>query len=217
MNLLDLAQYVTPYVTGCPDPSIVQALRQVAREFSEYTRDYRATLTVPMVSGTETYDLSPSVPDNTLFMRIERIVRESDGEPIIPFRVEAFDVDQPGWEAETGPSVEAYTISDPSGVLRVYPIPDDDIDDNAVVTVSLKPTLTAATILDRFANQHAEYLGYGAAGILLKQGGKPWTDPEAGGHYYSLFAERMSKVRNRVLRDHTTAGSRVSTGGLESY
>lgn len=217
MNLLDLAHFVTPYVTGCPDPMIVQALRQAAREFSEYTRDYREILSVTLIADTATYDLGALVPEGTMFLRIERAVRTSDGEPINPFKVADFDRDGPGWETETAQVVDAYTLSDPSGVMRVYPIPDADIDDTMRVTVSLMPTITASTILDRFGNQHAEYLGYGAAGILMLQPQKPWSNPQGGAFYAGKFAERMSQVRNRVLRDHTTAKSRVSVGSLEDY
>lgn len=217
MNLLDLAPYVTPYVTGCPDPMIVQALRQAAREFSEYTRDYRETLSVTLAADTATYDVGAMVSEGAMFLRIERVIRNSDGEPVTPFKAADYDVDRPGWEIETGPAVCSYTLADPVGVVRVYPIPDDDIDDTLSVTVSLMPTISASTILDRFGNQHAEYLGYGAAGILMLQPQKPWSNPQGGAFYAGKFAERMSQVRNRVLRDHTTATSHVSVGGLENY
>ena len=218
MNLLDLEQYVTPYVTACPEPLLELALRQAVREFSEYTRDYRVVLSVPMLAATATYDLAvhAGLPVGAQFERIERVIG-GDHLPITPFSKRGFDIIMPGWQVETGPSINHYTMDDSAGLMRVYPVPDADINETLSVTVSLKPTLSSTTILDSFANRHAEYFGYGAAGILMKMPGKPWTSPDAGAYYSGLFQERMSKVRVKNLYDHTTAPAFMSSTSLDDY
>jgi len=215
MNISELARYVTPYAGACPDPLILMALRQAIREFAEYTRDYRTSVDVAMLEDTSTYDLAPSMPAGTEYDRIESVL-DGDKLPIRPFAEHDFDLAAPDWRTHKGPRVERYTMVSPYGVMRVYPTPDS-AGQSLSVTVSLRPSFDAQTVEDGFAKRHAEFIGYGAAGILLKMPGKPWTNPEAGVHYYQLFSERMSKTRVRRLHDHTTAAARIPLRGLEDY
>lgn len=93
--------------------------------------------------------------------------------------------------------------------LTVWPAPA--LAASIVATVSLKPSMTAATFPDALFAHYAQDIAAGALSTILALPKKDWTDMPAAGIADTKFRARMSVVARAVERGFAKSGRRSST------
>lgn len=164
-DLSDLLNKVTPYAIGCPEPAMIEALRDAAQEWCRRTRMWREWDEF-QTTGEDVE--SVSVPPGAAIFEIEQAW--FDGHPLTPGRfsrvVMPRDADAGGlpFYITTGRANEIMLRPRGRGMLRLsmFMMPGDDADG----------------LPDDIVEQHGSELGKGALAKLLLLPNQPYTSPQ---------------------------------------
>ena len=204
-------QYFAHDVSNIPKDMVVGAIRFAVIEFCEQVRSVRLDATVIDVTATAEFDIPFAV---AYYSPVEIGAAylgdgSDDDTKIRVYNKRELDMYCVDWNIRT-------TTGDPyacclmkNGKVRVYPIPDSDIDDNLYLKdVAVKPTLTGASIEDFVYNNHILDIRNGALAELLNMKGQDWYDPKRADKYGYEFAKAIADGKGENLQGVATyAGS----------
>jgi hypothetical protein len=201
---------VMPYVPGCPQPMIINAIRnatiQLCQESSWYTYTPAA---INVVATTSEYALTP--PAGTLVSDI--LWAAYNDTPLEPKTEVQLDAVGSDWKNETGDPVY-YTLLSPRSV-RVVPTPVLALTSGLKLRYALKPTPTATTVDDTVFEEWHEAIAAGALARLLEIRDKPWTSLAEAERQLGVFLAGIQKAKTRAASSNIKRVSRsIVYGGI---
>lgn len=99
------------------------------------------------------------------------------------------------WEVQTGSTLTNYLRPD-LGSIRLYPIPDNTVnqENSVTVKVSLIPSLEADEIDDAIADTYRDTFIHGALAWLLSKPGQKWYAPNVAAEHNAYFYYGMAQA-----------------------
>ena len=197
----DFLVRVQPYVLGCPEPTIMQAVVDAAIVFCEDTQVLRKRLDPIRTSvGVVEYDID--APPHYQVARLLRLYAEGREVELVT-REEAPVLDD--WQSR--PRV-AYTSREGAAlVLNLYPAPDAQY--VLTMEVALRP-VRGATVLDALLlEDYAEAIVAGAVSRLCAVPNQAFSSPALASDAGSAFAGLASKARRDGISGKVRAPMRV--------
>lgn len=184
---------VMPETPDCPDAIAINAVRNAAIEFAEFTSAWREWLTVNVVASQPNYTLTPTT--GKVVIGLQAYYKESS----IPF----LDLEQMryqgDWPEDTGDQPKGVMMTTP-GTLLVYPVMDENLPDPIEVLCSIKPARTDASGPDHFYEDWIEVIAHGAKYRLLSMEGRPWYNGNGAIDSRNKFRSGMREARIRYSR-----------------
>lgn len=201
-TFLSLATRLATSVPGCPQPVLVQYIRDAAIEVCERTLAWRYDQpSITLTPGVPEYPYeAPSQSEVHAFLTVT-----VNGNPIEPVTLEYLHRKFPTW-----PDMSMEQRSEPRHVLQldadnfaVAPLPDDSQRYELKMIVALKP-LRDASGMDKTAFDDLEnVIVHGALQNLLVLPGKYWSDRELAAYHAKQY---LSKITERRARANLGAG-----------
>lgn len=165
----DFLPGVMPMVAGCPNGIAIHAVRNACRDFCEFTRYWQDSLaSIDAVANQQIYTLI--APSGTNISAVTGVVFDGNDLREAGGAASAVQKDSKSRDA-THYFIE---IIGGSVMLRPYPTVDRDLAGAFVVSVALKPAMTATGVGDRVYVDYQETIVAGALERLLKMRGHPW-------------------------------------------
>lgn len=199
-DLYELAPHVMPWAPTCPEPLMIQYLREATIEFCRRTRSWRTEEIYKLTAPEQ--DIQLVTCCDSIVHEIERVRYREDGasiwqQPLKPITFEEAD-DWQGGEANP-----VYFTQRITNTLRVVPFTTGEIK----VTMFLKPDQQAQTIPDYIAEQYPQVIAAGALAKLLMLPGYDFAEPNQAMMYQAMFDEAC----DRHFRDNTRGQHRART------
>lgn len=182
-----------PLVPSCPEPVAELALRRAAQRFCDLSRAWRVVLDpITLAEGIDAYDVE--LPQRTELVRIEAA------------KLNGHDVHVATRDEETQRGRD-YVFCPDGKEVYVNPVPGGP--GALALTACLKPSNAAAGVEDFIADGHLELIARGAAGRLMQQRGKAYSDPSGGLLMWGEFEGECLRIRERARRGFGRAPARV--------
>lgn len=185
-----------PLAPGCPEPVAEHALLRAAQQFLRGTRLWtialQPTLTIPNVVE---YDIELEM--NTELVRLETATL--DGRPIDVTTEGTVRPDWRDWPTSMMPCV----FTEDQKTLIV--LPRSDQAHTVAIKASLAPSNSAVGVEDFIYDQHVLKIAKGAAGMVLQQAGKPYTNPAQGMLLEKQFQNDINATALRRWRGFSSA------------
>ena len=179
---------ILPDVYGCPDPTVVLALRRVSRQFFEQTRIWRLWMDpVSIKLGVVNYDLDLEVQSE--LVNIERATL--NGAALEVTNSEALGS---GWRIQNQAYGPCVFTEDRKTFNFLPALVTGDL---VQLEVTLKPSSNAVGIVDAYFDQYAETLATGAKARLMQQPNKPYSNPNLGMLLEQQFNNAITDVNIR--------------------
>lgn len=196
-TFLSLATRLATSVPGCPQPVLVQYIRDAAIEVCERTLAWRYSQpAIALTPGVPEYPYeAPTQAEVHAFLTVT-----INGKLIEPVTVEEVNRRYPTW-----PDMALAERAEPRNVLQldadnfaVAPLPDDSQPYTLKMIVALKP-LRDATGMDKTAMDDLEnVIVHGALQNLLVLPGKHWTDRELAAYHAKQYLAKTTERRARA-------------------
>lgn len=177
---------ILPYITGCPIPVVVNAVREAAIEFCERTHAWREDLApIDVVAGTYAYDLGVAAP--------------ATGEVIVPLVVKHNGV---ALSPEINVDIRTAYPDDPDTVnisvplhyqfteqqtIRLVPVPNESITGGLKIFAALRPLRSATGMDEAVLTKWGSIIEMGALYRLLVMPEKGWSNLKLGEHFGKRF------------------------------
>ncbi len=202
---------ISVIVKGAPNPTILRAIQQAAREFYTMSEAYIYTIPATTVAA-----LSAVVP-LTLPAQME-LLRPLDmtynNERLRTTSIEAANADYGRWDNPEQASVPGKILRASISALSLVPIPSATVTDGLRGTVALIPARLAAGIEQTFLDEHGDGIALGAISKLAGMKGTDWYAPDILGYYAGEFAHAIQRAKLVGKNEHTENGGAVCYGGI---
>jgi hypothetical protein len=190
--LSDFRRYVLPFCPGLPATMVDQYVLDIFRDVCERADCWRYELApIDIVADQQDYELDdwPSCAELVRILKVELSGAE-------------LDVDQDEYTLAT----DAEDQDNPKSTVRLadFVIPAADESGGLIVTVALRPKLTATQTCDQLFRDYYRVVRDGVAATVLAQAGKPWSDANSARHYQREYEAGIATVRWEILRGSTS-------------
>ena len=205
-DLYELAPHVMPWAPTCPEPLVIQYLREAAIEFCRRTRSWRSEEIYKLVSQDQ--DINLVTCCDSVIHDIERVRYREDSLSIWqkPMKAASFkQIDD--WQG--GEATPVWFTQRIPNTLRVCPFTTGEIK----VTMFLKPDQQAQTIPDYIVEQYPQVIAAGALAKLLMLPGYDFAEPNQAMMYRAMFDEAC----DRHFRDNLRGQQRASVRTTPRY
>lgn len=203
------ADIVRPYVGGCPEGAIEDAIRKAAIRFCEQSAVVRSTLTaVDVDAGTDEYTFTAASGTQPLIV-LSLVYNEMR---IYPKTQDELDVIDPGWRtADAGPATW-FTGLGP-GTIKLNRVPDETITDGLIPTIATRPEIGATTFDSLLYTSYSDAIRYGAVSILQEVPGKEWSDMKTSIYNAQIFNTYIQRARSAGEKgfQHASTYARMRT------
>lgn len=201
-TFLSLAARLSTSVPGCPQPVIMQYIRDAAIEVCERTLVWRYEQpAIRLTAGV--YDYPYETPSDTEVHSF--ITVAVNGEQLSPQTIEQLHDKYPQWpdtDVDHRGSPRYVTQIDADN-FAIAPVPDGGITYDVKMILALKPVRTATgmdkTVFDDIEN----VIMHAALQHLLVLPSKPWSDRELAAYHAKQY---LSKTTERRARANLGAG-----------
>lgn len=204
-DIIELSPHVLPWAANCPEPIMIQYLRQAAIRFCERSRSWRSDEVFPFITADQ--DISLVTCCDSVIHEIESVRWRADGDnewqrfiDPAPFS------DRDDWDWNGSPRY--YTQRLPN-TLRVAPFTTGQLR----VVMYLKPDQRAETLPDYIFEQYPEIIANGALGKILMLPGKDFTDPQLA----MLKQAEFDQACDQHFRDNLRGQQRARTRTKPNY
>jgi len=202
---------VLPYVPGCPDTVVENALRSSSIELCEKAAVYTKELDpITTVAGIHEYEFGQ--PTGT---KVDKIIwgiyNGRDLEAITPRMLESR---KPKWRESNNTSTPEYFLQQSPDLFWLIPVPDTTKASGIIMNVSLKPSRTSNNILTEIADDYRDGIIFGALYRLLRMPSRDWSDPQAAVDYAGLFAQTVQDAEIKARRADIGVGRKVIYSGV---
>jgi hypothetical protein len=201
-TLNDFLTLIAPHVEGCPQSTVVQAIRRAIRELCRESHLWRSTLAdIDTVAGQSAYTLVP--PIDTQIISVLHITHVD--QDLSPNDEGSLDQCEYRWRSLNDARRATWYLHELYATdIRLVPAPlEADIGGLTNIRVALQPTLTATDVHDLILNDWDESIMYGALSRLMRFPEKQWTNLALAEDYRSRFDMDIGLARAKVLRGHT--------------
>lgn len=185
-----LFQYVQPYVPGCPNVVISDALAEAAADFCVRSELWRQDLdSDTTVQGEPLFE--PDIPTGSILEDVSWV--RVNGTKLA--RVLDKYVEQADFSEEKEPKY--YSIYQ-DNYIRLYPTPDASYSVEGAVV--LKPSLSSAGVEDFLFETHGRTIAFGAIAKIAAIPRKEWSDLQLAEMYSHKFNRDTDYAKTRDFR-----------------
>ncbi|MCW7556488.1 hypothetical protein NX722_28400 [Endozoicomonas gorgoniicola] len=163
---------VQPWASGCPDPVVLNAIRESVRLICDEVPVWRVDNTLALIGGITDYEIE--VPAGSELVTVESL-RQRDSKDLMNL-----------WHLKGNNLV----------------IPVDYTGSKVVLTelvLIVRPSMTATEIPDECLTAISHVAPYGARWQLLDIPGQKWSDPLNAEKNRQLFYQKLSALRGEVM------------------
>lgn len=196
-TFLSLANRIAPNVPGCPQPIIVQYVRDAAIETCERTLSWRYMQpSIRLTPGAYEYPYNnPSQSEVHAFL-----TASVNGEPLEPATLDSLHERYPDW-----PSSDSTKRADPRLICQIdpdnfvlAPIPDNSKAYDIKMIVALKPLRDASGMDKTVFDELEDTIMHGALQHLLVLPDKNWTDLQLASYHAKQYLYKITERRARA-------------------
>ena len=202
----DLVNRIAPSVPGCPQPVILNHIRDTAIDSCERTNAWRyKQATITMTAGTYEYSFIPESGAEVYSI----LTANLNGSILTPVTLEEIHQMYPKY-----PSSVTAERATPRYILQISPITflvalvPDNSTDTIDMFVSQRPTRAATGMNEAVMDDLETVIVHGALQHLLTLPERTWSDNELAAYHAKQF---IFKVNERRARATIGAGRAVST------
>ena len=202
---------VLPYVPGCPDTMVENALRSSTIELCEKAAVYTKELdAISTVSGIYEYEFNQ--PAGT---KVDKILWAMyDGKDLEAITPRGLAAQRPKWRDGTNNATPEHFLQISPELFWLIPIPDTTKTDGVIMNVSLKPSRSSNNILTQVADDYRDGIIFGALYRLLRMPARDWSDPMAAADYAGLFRQTVQDAEIKARRADIGVGRKVVYSGV---
>lgn len=187
---------ILPFVPGCPEPAVDQAVMDAAFEFARKTQlVFTIEAPIPLVDSQATYQL-PAVSglDTDLIRGVYLGARELDQVTPTSLRDRL-----PNWQTAESNEPTIYSCFGAAGTITVYPKPVGVTGQALRIVASWVPSFTAATLPDELVSTYGRDIAEGAKALLMMMPERKWTNLPLAGVAQGKFDTAISEGRIRAI------------------
>ncbi len=195
-KFVTLATRIASDVPGCPQPVLVQHIRNAAIDVCARALAWRKLLDADtLTEGVGKYEYN--VPENA---EVHAVIAAStsidnDATTLKPVSNEVFFSSYPGWPAITATSTPRYITHLDSDTYGIAPLPDKAYNMN--MWVCLKPLRTASEMDESVLDDIETVVAHGALQSLLVQSDKPWANDRMAAYHGRQYSFLLNERRAR--------------------
>lgn len=196
---------ILPYVTGCPEPMVDQALLDAAAEFAERTQIlFTIESPIPLVEGRASYVVFPDFG-----VGVDMIQAVYCGPRELRRATPSSLQDElPDWQtAKSSEPTHFSCFSDP-GTIEVYPTPTNVQGATLRIQAAWAPGLHSEDIPDDMATRFYRDLVEGAKARLMAMPDRKWTNLPLAGVARGNFESGVVDARIKAL--HANAAGSIT-------
>lgn len=177
---------VNPSVLGCPEPLMLNAVRNACIEFCSDTLYWQEILDPADITAADLpYDID--CPSGT---NVAQIMSMSiNGAAITPKSADWLDANYPGWATSVADSPSYYYQPDPNTFVLV-PAPKTTV--TVVMRVAYMPARGAVSVAATLHQYYLEGIAAGAMSRLMGVPGQPWSNATMAEHYARMFSAAIT-------------------------
>lgn len=199
VSLEDVLEQVEPEVKYAGSALILQKIRDVSRDFCQFTRawQYDAPL-LSIVANQKSYTIvtpGDAEPVVILFM-------SKDDAEVFPKDSSWLDRFCPGWRTASGDDFRYYTQETRTS-FRFPAIPITAKANAVFYRIALKPGPSSNEIDEDVWQEWYDVIGAGAKAALMAMSGKPWTDLKTAAIHSRAFLLGRARARIRYDKSFT--------------
>lgn len=203
--ILDLVPEVAEVVRRCPNPVLVRAYRNAAREFCVQSRWLRKTTTLESIdASTDTYGLTLIEAGNDVVGIVDDMRGFEIGDKQKNWRLRPMDMRGMPVVSSGRPVRYAYV---PEGIVRFFPPPDRDYGIDARVCVM--PSIDATGIDPSLVTKWKEVLEQGALSKVYAIGRQAWSNPLLAEAARKRFMAGIANAKGDEQRGYNTGPVRA--------
>lgn len=205
MTPSQLYSRILPYVQGCPEPIVDQAVMDAVTEFAERSQaSFTLESPIPLVDGKSTYYVFPDFGLSTdLIRHVYCGLTELRQCTPSTLRDEV-----PNWEVATAAVPTHYTCYGDAGEITVYGRPLNSNGASLRVIASWSPTLTAKAFPSALGERYGRDIAEGAKASLMMIADRKWTNLKMAGIAREKFENAI--VDARLLAIHANAAGTIT-------
>lgn len=199
VRLEDILEQIEPEVRLAGSALILQKLRDVSRDFCQFTRAWQwdAPL-VSIVAGQKAYNIiTPGDAEPVVILYMSK-----DNSEVYPKDTTWLDRLNPGWRTANGDDFRYYT-QETRNTFRFPAIPVTSKANAVFYRLALKPGATSEEIDEDLWQEWYDVLGAGAKAGLMMMSGKPWTDLKTAAIHSRAYLLGRARARIRYDRSFT--------------
>ncbi len=187
---------VAPYLKGCSEAAMINALRNSSIRFCTETWIARETATpISAIAGQDTYTLAASSglePVGVISLRYDNVELDKTTEE----KLDQFDS---GWRSASSGMPTAFMMDSPD-VIWLNRAPAVAVSNGIRVRMAVRPTDTSAEVPDILYNDWRKTIMHGALEELLEMPDKSWSDPKMSAWHgrRQVFGLQSAKARARM-------------------
>jgi hypothetical protein len=193
-EIVTLLQRVAQQVRRCPEPTLIQAYRDAARQFCLESRWLRRTIEpVATEADVSQYALIPGSAYADLEVVSVRTVvcNNLNGTPQSQWRINP--TDPTTWNPSVQPGEPQTYAYVPESELAVFPAPDGVYE--LTVVACMQPVIDATVIPDDLVRKWDRQLSAGAMAYLYEIPDQPWSDPRKAGTNRIAFQAAINNAK----------------------
>lgn len=198
---------VVVYATGCPTPTIVEALRKSARQFFIESTVYRVWLSpFNLTLDTTTYTI-PGLPSETEVTQL--LVLKCNGIDVQERTHDEFFALDPEWPTAVGAQPLHFTTLNTKDTFNIIPKPTATVASAFNAQVALIPTLAATGVEQKFLEEWKEGIVDGALSRLLRIKDRPWSDDKEAAIRLQSFVREYTFAKIQASKGNVRRDVRV--------
>lgn len=200
-----------PYVPGCPDPVVEQAIRSVCIDFCHSTHLVQTLVTQDVVAGQQDYTVT--APAEQVLSTITGVFFRDDWVPSSSIETVRSGVALRG-TVDSIPALSGtpmtYFQKTPNGTtVSLYPVPDESVTAGLAVRAAFAPSRTATTVPDYLYQYWLEEISAGVVHRLCSMPGQPYTDAAKAKETYSIYNNAVRAAGIEARTGQVASASRV--------
>lgn len=187
----DISSEITPHLAAYPpEPTVENAIKRAVIEFCSLSLIWKHLPDpIDVNAGEAEYNIELP-PGSEVAMVMNAAV---DGDPLTAQSTEMLDKAMPGWRTASA-TAKFYTQIEP-GQIILAPIPVSTVTAGLVLTLALRPSISATSFPKWIANKYLYEISDGAISKLMLMSGKTWSDAQNGTFRKSQFDTAIAQAR----------------------
>lgn len=195
---------IRPWVKGCPEPGMHDALVTSAREFAAETLFVQRNVVVTTngATPTQTYSITAPTQEEEIIEVVSAQGADTNG------NIWTVRPGNPSfWNPGVAPGRPCQYKFVPYTSISLWPVPADAY--TITLVVAVQPREGASVLPDEIMRRWNREICDGALGRLVTIPNRPWSNPGEEPKYVASFLSGVSKARAELLRQVNAGGSRA--------